>query len=89
MTLILELPVEIEARLKAEARARGIAPEMLALEKMSAFYEEDANSKRRQAALTGLGMFARRGRSVDEFLAERHAEGEADYEKWVEGRSQQ
>lgn len=88
MTLILELPAEIEARLNAEAQARGITPEAIAIEKMSAFYKEDANSKRRQAALTGLGMFAGRGRSVDEFLSERHAEGEAEYEKWVEGRSQ-
>lgn len=88
MTLILELPIEIEARLKAEARALGIAPEMLALETMRARYEENADNKRREAAAAGLGMFAGRGRSVDEFLAERHAEGEAEYEKWIESRSQ-
>lgn len=86
--MILELPAHVEARLEAEARARGLAPEMLVIEKMSALYEEDANSKRRQAAIAGLGMFAGHGRSVDEFLAERYAEGGAEYDKWVEGRSQ-
>lgn len=40
--------------------------------------DETAN-RRRAAALAGRGMFAGRNRSVDEFLAERRAEGEADY----------
>ena len=44
--------------------------------------KERANAKEaaRLAAIDeSYGMFAGRGRSVDEFLAERHAEGEADY----------
>ena len=88
MTLILELPAEIEARINADARARGVAPEIIVIEKVSALYhEDDANEKRRRAALSGLGMFAGYGRSVDEFLAERHAEGEAEYDGWLESRA--
>ncbi len=84
MTMILELPAELEARLQADARARGVAPEIVVVEAVSARYSEQTNAdeQRRQAALAGLGMFAGRGRSVDEFLAERHAEGQAEYEKW-------
>ena len=40
---------------------------------------DEAEAARLAAVDAGLGMFAGRGRSVDEFLAERHAEGEADY----------
>ena len=91
MTMILELPAELEARLKADAHARGVAPEIVVVEVVSARYAEQTNAdeQRRQAALAGLGMFAGQGHSVDEFLAERHAEGQAEYEKWVEGRRQQ
>ena len=88
MTMILELPAELEARLKADAHARGVAPEIVVVEAVSARYAEqnDADDQRRQAALAGLGMFAGRGRSVDEFLTERHAEGHAEYEKWMAER---
>lgn len=40
MTLILELPAEIEARLKADAKARGVTPEALAIEILNACLDE-------------------------------------------------
>lgn len=36
----------------------------------------------------GYGMFAGRGRGVDEFLDDRHAEGEADYLKWQKSQNE-
>lgn len=40
MTLISELPAELEARLKNEARSRGITIEALAIEILNAYLDE-------------------------------------------------
>jgi plasmid stability protein len=48
MTLVLELPPELEARLRAEATRRGMTPEALAVEIITAALardEEDAATR--------------------------------------------
>ena len=41
MTMILELPDHLEARLQADGRARGVAPEVVIVEAVSARYGEE------------------------------------------------
>ena len=41
MTLIIELPPEVEARLRAEADSQGRPAESLAADAVAAFYEDD------------------------------------------------
>ncbi len=85
MTLTLEIPNDLSAQIERVATARGAqsSSEMLAAYLIEAARHElerepDAAQKRREAASAGLGMFAGHGPSVDEFLAMRHAEGQAD-----------
>ena len=47
---------------------------------------DDATRKRLAAVDAGFGMFAGVGDTVDEFMAKRSAEGQAEYDKWLEGQ---
>ena len=89
--MILEISGELSEQIESAARIRGTDAANFVIEAARRAVEEasppSASEARRQAAAAGLGMFAGRGSSVDEFLAERHAEGEAEYEKWKNGGS--
>lgn len=76
MTLILELPAEIEERIKADARARGITPEAIALEKMSALYGETPEQRRLriQIAIKEAQSYFSQFPPVGDFLEEKHAD---------------
>lgn len=85
MTLTLEIPNDLSAQIEREATRRGTdAPAFLieaarvAIEATPDALTIDAAQKRREAAAAGLGMFAGRGLSVDEFLAARHKEAQRD-----------
>ncbi len=89
MTLKLELSPELERRARADAAARRVPLETLAMAAIEAFVNSsqgtrhDADEATRLAEVdAGYGLFRGRGPSVDEFLAQRHAEGEADYHEW-------
>lgn len=86
MTLTLELPAEIESRLEAEARTRGVAPAIVAGEVLGAWAHDKAAkgatngngqkplSARQQAALDGYGKYAGRSRTSDDLIRERREE---------------
>ncbi len=83
--MTLELSPELERQIEAAARERGTdAPSFVrdaarvAIEAITDALKGEAAQKRRDAAAAGLGMFAGHGLSVDEFLAERHAEAQRD-----------
>ena len=84
MTLTLELSPELEQRARADAAARRVPLEVLAAAALEAFVNSSPQASRddeaaRLAAIdAGYGMFRGCGQSVDEFLVERHAEGEKD-----------
>lgn len=80
MTLTLELPSDLSAQIERAATARGTDAPSFLIEaaRHELEREPDAAQKRREAAAAGLGMFAGHGPTVDEFLAMRHAEGQAD-----------
>ena len=46
MTMILELPAELEARINADARALGVAPETVVVQAVSARYGETPDQRR-------------------------------------------
>ena len=76
--MTLEIPKELGAEIERAAKMRGTGVTEFIIEAARRAIEEPAaassDEKRRRAAAQGLGMFAGRGQSVDEFLAERHAE---------------
>lgn len=74
MTLVLELPAELENDLRADAKARGVAVEAVAVERLRG----DKEAARRALVQSLRGRFKGRGPSVDEFLAERSAEAQAE-----------
>ena len=87
MTLTLEISPEVEAEIAHEAKARGVAAEAVAAEVVTGWAFSDEQKERRkrlEAVARAHGMFAGDGRTVDDFLADRHAEGEAEYDKWIE-----
>ena len=95
MTLKLELSPELEKRARADAATRRLPLEELAVQALEAFVDaaqqqnHEADEPARLAAIdAGYGMFAGRGPSVDEFLAQRHAEGQADYHRWQRNQSE-
>lgn len=76
MSITLELSPQLEARLRAEAEARGVAPETLALETISRRYEVPLSAEERREIFKSLrGRVKGAHPTVDEFLAERSAEG--------------
>ncbi len=84
MTMILELPAELEERIKADASALGVSPEMVVVEKMSALYNK--NKKERLARIREARGFLKRatgenGFGVEGFLAEKRADAERYQEK--------
>ena len=96
MTLTLELPPELEKRARADAATRRVPLEDLALEALETFVRaaqqtgREADEAARLVAIdAGYGMFKNRGPSMDEFLAERHAEGEAEYRLWRQSQNAQ
>jgi hypothetical protein len=88
MTLVLDLPAEIESRLQAEATARGVSVEVVAIERLGQSRSATTNNReqekaRRMAALeAGQKALAHIPFDMDEFLAEKHAEIERDNAKW-------
>lgn len=93
MTLTLEISPEVERELTRAAAASGralsewIVETARAVAARPASDEEETEKRRLQAIAQLHGMCAGRSRTVDDFLAERHAEGEAEYDKWIAGRN--
>lgn len=87
MTLTLEISPEVEAELTRAATSAGRALPVWIVEAARAAAEQhqkaEAEARRIRAVNEGFGKFAGLGRSVDEFLADRHAEGEAEYDAWI------
>jgi hypothetical protein len=86
MTLILELPAEVEQVLAARAQARGVTVEKYLLDVATRETQEpevlaEARQKRRVAALSGYGKFAGLGVTVDELLQVRHEEARREMER--------
>jgi hypothetical protein len=80
MTLTLEIPPRVFEGIERAAKERGVPVAEFALSVLEQFAAPEHDEATRVAAAeAGFGMFAGRGQSVDDFLAERHAEGEADY----------
>lgn len=76
MTLTLELPADLEAQISTEARARGVAPEVIALEKMSARHDETPEDKRLRikSAIEEAQNYFSQFPTVGGFLEEKHAD---------------
>ncbi len=73
MTLVLELPAELETELRAAANARGVGVETLAFERLSS----NANGTAPQARRAALNRLAGRypsARTVDDFMSDRSSE---------------
>ena len=80
MTLTLEIPPRVFEGLERAAKERGVSVAEFALSVLEQFAAPEINEAARLAAIdASLGMFVGHGLSVGEFLAERHAEGKADY----------
>lgn len=88
MTLTLEISPEVEAELTRAATSAGrelpvwiveAAREKAAQNEMGE--EKTEAQQRKEAAFAALGMFADRGRTVDDFLADRRAEAELEIEQ--------
>lgn len=76
MTMILELPAHVEARLNDEARLRGVAPAVLVAEKMSALYEETPQQRRLRIknAIEDAQSYFSQFPPVGDLLEEKHAD---------------
>ncbi len=93
MILTLEISPEVERELTRAAATSGrglsewvleTARDKAGIETAPAASTEDETEARRLAAIErACGMFAGDDRTVDDFLADRHAEGEAEYDKWI------
>ncbi len=78
MILELELAPELENEVERQARQNGQSvPEFV----VALLSEKVATAPKPRRVATGFGKFAGRGRSVDDFLAERHAESLRELEK--------
>ena len=80
MTLTLELPEELEKAIETEANRRGVSAEQVALQMLQSLVESDKPRK----VLKSYGIAAGNGRTVDDFLRERHEEAERDEVKTQE-----
>lgn len=87
MTLILELAPEIEARLRAKAQQRGLSLDAYLLELAE---RDEPSTPAKVTAASVRGKYAQpNGPTVDDFLAERRAEGqveEAAFQRQQTGR---
>lgn len=72
MTLVLELPAELETELRAAAKARGVGVEALAFERL----RSKVNPARRALVQSLRGRAKGDSPTVDEFLAQRSAEAQ-------------
>ncbi|HEX8236422.1 MAG TPA: hypothetical protein VF600_10725 [Abditibacteriaceae bacterium] len=94
MTLIIEVAPAVENALQAQAVQRGVSVQELAAAVLRDYVVHIANgetnsdkqSKRQQAAQQGFGILAGGGRSVEDFLRERHEEAEREMQATA-GRS--
>lgn len=90
MTLTLEISPEVGEELTRAATSAGrelpewIVEAARAAAEQNRSEKDEAEVRRLRAVDEGFGKFAGMGSTVDEFLAERHAEGEAEYNKWIE-----
>lgn len=94
MTLTLEISPEVEAELMQAATSAGRELPVWIVEAAREKAAQDQESgveteaqRRKEAAFAALGMFAGRGRTVDDFLADRRAEAELEMEQ-AENRHQ-
>lgn len=83
MTLTLEIPSEIERAAAASQTDVSTFLVTAGLEKAATVIQPSSAERKRAAAMAGLGALAGTPRTVDDFLADRHAEGEAEYDKWA------
>jgi hypothetical protein len=77
MTLVLELPAELEAKLEAAAAEAGtdVAAFIVAAAREKVGSRSTITQDERRAIMGRLRGSVTGGQTVDEFLAERHAEG--------------
>ncbi len=78
MTLNLELAPELEREIAQQAQQHG---QSIAEYVTTMLREKTAKPTKPRRKATGYGMFAGRGRTVDDFLAERRAEAELEMEQ--------
>lgn len=78
MTLTLELEPELEREIEQQAQQHG---QSVSDYVMAMLREKVTTPAKPRRVLKGYGMFAGSGRTVDDFLAERHAESLAELEK--------
>ena len=82
MTLTLELPEELEKALENEAAERGLSAEQVALQMLQPLVKpENVEAEKPRKVLKSYGIAAGSGRSVDDFLRERHEEAEREEAK--------
>ena len=88
MTRTLEIPGDLDAQIERDARERGTDPASWLIEAarfvLNSRAQKQAQARADEAARfaaidAGFGMFAGKMGTSDEFLEQRHAEGEADY----------
>ena len=88
MTLVLELPEELERALELEAQRRGMEKTQLALEAVRNEVNGKAargnNKTREKKILKSHGMFKNSTRTVDDFLRERHEEVDREEQRTPE-----
>lgn len=79
MTLTLEIPSDVETQLRADADRAGVPLETLAFARLTGAAPNSSSRADRVALARSLrGRAKGRGPTVDEFLAERSAEGRAE-----------
>ena len=85
MSLILELPAELQLQLERAATARGTDVQTFLMDaarrELQAEMPTSENITRKEAIERGFGFLRGRIGSSDEFLAERHAQGQTEREK--------
>ena len=92
MTLIIEVAPEVESALQAQAVQRGVSVPELAAAVLRDYAVRTTNgetngerqSERQQAARRGIGMLAGGGRTVEDFLRERHEEAQHEMQAATE-----
>lgn len=85
MSLILELPAELQTQIERAATARGTDVQTFlvnaARRELQAETTTSEDVSRKEAIERGFGFLRGRIGSSDEFLAERHAQSQAEREK--------
>ena len=85
MSLILELPAELQRQIERAATARGTDVQTFLMDaarrELQTAMPQNEATERKQAIERGFGFLRGRIGSSDEFLAERHAQGQTEREK--------